>query len=100
MRTEIKYEWSYETVDSDGDIVESIFWDTLESFFDNDRTNVLCLIRNEGNEIEGLTDRYWAYVENGILPNNFSNSIGIVDIKVPKKFHKEYEIFKNKFGKE
>ena len=46
------------------------------------------LVRDEGNEIDGLTDRYWAYVKGGKLPEYFSDSMGVpIKIKVPKRFH-------------
>lgn len=86
MKNKVIYEWSVETVDENGDIIDSSFWDEkpTEPLEQNQK---LCLIRNEGNEIDGVTDRLWAYVENGKLPEYFTDSNDcIVSIKVPKRF--------------
>ena len=37
------------------------------------------------------TDRSWAYVENGKLPEFFTDGCGDEDTKVPKRFIKEVE---------
>jgi len=87
------YEWVVETVDSDGDIIDSNFNEKL-SELDPDDLSHLALVRNQGNEPEGLTDRLWAYVTNGILPEVFSDSSGTpTTYKVPKRFVKELEHF-------
>lgn len=86
MRNTVKYEWSIETLDENEDIVDSTFWDELpkEPLEENQR---LCLVRNEGNEIDGLTDRLWAYIENGELPEYFADETDcVISIKVPKRF--------------
>jgi hypothetical protein len=50
----------------------------------------IVLVRTEGNEDEGVTDRLWAYVENGSLPEFFANAHGnATGVKVPQRFHKE-----------
>jgi hypothetical protein len=46
----------------------------------------LGLVRDRGNDLEGLLDRQWAYVEDGKLPEYFDGGI-----LVPAKFHKELE---------
>lgn len=73
MPNKVIYEWSIETVDEHGDIIDSSFWDELpkEPLEENQR---LCLVRNEGNETDGLTDRLWAYVVDGKLPEYFTDS--------------------------
>jgi hypothetical protein len=88
MQTQVKYEWSLETVE-DGDIVDSDFSDKLDFAKDELPGKDLCLVRNEGNENEGVTDRFWAYVKDGKLPEYFSSSEGEVNIKVPIRFHNE-----------
>ena len=89
------YEWTLETIE-DGDIIDSDFSDTLTFMEYNPLEHDLAVVRNEGNEREGVTDRFWAYVKFGKLPEYFSDASGNpVGIKVPKKFHVELE---NKFG--
>jgi len=90
MKDEIKYEWCYETIE-DGDIMECDFEDKLTSFTDNRKTDTLCLIRNVGNDIEGLKDRVYAYVKDNKLPEYFEES----EFKVPAKFQKELNLFTN-----
>jgi hypothetical protein len=86
MQTKVSYEWSIETIDENEDIIDSSFWDEKphKELEENER---LVLVRNEGNEIEGITDRLWAYVIDGKLPKYFSDSNDcVVSIKVPKRF--------------
>lgn len=45
---------------------------------------IIGLVRDRGNDLEGLLDRQWAYVEDGKLPEYFDGGI-----LVPAKFHKE-----------
>lgn len=86
MRNKIIYEWCIETLDENEDVIDNSFWDELpkEPLEENQQ---LCLVRNEGNEADGLTDRLWAYVENGKLPEYFTDANGcVVSIKVPQKY--------------
>lgn len=86
----VKYEWCIEVMDGE-DIADSSFFDSLSSFDKSDlEGNALVLVRNEGNEVEGVVNRLWAYVVNGELPVYFSNELGnSINTKVPQKFHKE-----------
>lgn len=83
------YEWDYETVDVHGDVQDHNHADKLSMFTDSDKTDSLVLIRNSGNEAEGLTERYWAYVKNGKLPEYFQDSNENNICKVPARFHAE-----------
>lgn len=90
MKDKVCYEWCYETVDENGDIDEVDFEEKLINFQDNRKTDTLCLMRREGNEIDGEQDRLYAYVENGKLPETFSDCSGRpIAINVPQKFIKE-----------
>jgi hypothetical protein len=93
MQTKVQYEWTLETLD-DGDIIDSNFSDTL-TFDKSDLDGKdLGLVRNEGNEADGVTDRLWAYVKDGKLPECFSDSMGtLVAIKVPQRFHNELKAY-------
>ncbi len=89
MRNEVKYEWCYEEI-QDGEVIDTDHEERLEAFGINRKTDTLVLVRNEGNDADGLLDRSWAYVKGGKLPENFSNESGAsVEYKVPKAFHKE-----------
>jgi hypothetical protein len=90
MQTKVAYEWTLETVE-DSDIVDSNFADNLSEIDKADLIGKdLGLVRNEGNENDGVTDRLWAYVKDGKLPECFSDSMGTpIAIKVPQRFHSE-----------
>lgn len=85
MGHKIIYEWSLETIDEHGDIIDSDFSNSpFELIAANQR---MCLVRNEGNEVDGLTDRLWAYVVDGKLPEYFTDSNDCeVGYRVPLKF--------------
>lgn len=88
MRIKVNYEWCREVMDGE-DIVDNHFEDQLVDLIDSE--GVLVLVRNEGNENEGVTDRFWAYVVNGKLPDCFSDAMGneLPGLPVPLRFHKE-----------
>lgn len=87
MPNKVIYEWSVETVDEFGDIEDSSFYDTIEEVPALEDNHRLCLVRNEGNDNDGLTNRLWAYVVDGKLPEYFSDSNECeVGYKVPLKF--------------
>lgn len=87
MRNKVTYEWDLETLDEYGDIQDHDFAERLIDLKGKEWR--LVLVRDEGNELNGLANRYWAYVENGKLPECFSNATNVVNIKVPQRFHKE-----------
>lgn len=103
MPHRIIYEWCLETYTNDDfkDIVDSQFSDHLDFrksyFISNEKyASRFVLVRSEGDDINGLYDTLWAYVNDKRLPINFSNEFGhIVDYKVPKKFHKELRYYLN-----
>ena len=47
---------------------------------------MLVLVRDVGNDFDGLTCRSWAYPENNKMPTEFDDGT-----KVPKRFLIEYE---------
>jgi hypothetical protein len=85
------YEWDYETVNQDGDIIDHNHRKELNQFTDQEKTDTLVLVRDKGHE------RSWAYVENGKLPDFFCDAYKRPTVKVPKRFHKELarQIFNN-----
>lgn len=89
----IAYEWCYEVTDENGDIIDSNFADKLSEFSKSEE-GVLVLVRNEGDEINGLEDRQWAYVKDGKLPLKFSDARNVeIGIDVPKRFFKELKSY-------
>lgn len=76
----VRYEWDIETWDAEsGDVLEHDHRERLDQF-DPDRlrealkgkgTLRLVLVRDVGDEHHGVTDRTWAYVEDGKLPGIF-----------------------------
>ena len=91
MRNEVHYEWCWEYSDEHGDIEDLNHGDTLNDLGaaeDNLYKAELTLIRNVGNDIEGLLDRH-GLPSNGKLPEFFEDGE-----KVPKRFQKELDEFK------
>jgi hypothetical protein len=89
MRNEIDYQWDIETTDADGDIIDHHHADALNTLPFPGLHESLVLVRDEGNEQEGLVSRSWAYVYGGALPEFFTESDGRRIAKVPGRFHRE-----------
>lgn len=112
MRKQVAYEWCIEefTPDESEDIIELYLVDELEDFSpgmvetlfsdkakESDISYRLVLVRSEGNQYEGVTDRLWAYVRDGQLPLVFEDAMSEpTDIKVPQRFIKELDTFNKK----
>ena len=91
MRNETTYEWTLEVINKDGDIEESLFENTLKDinryadFGGVIGENIMvALVKNVGNDEDGILDRTWAYIEDGSL-----NELFLDGTKVPKRFIKE-----------
>ena len=98
MKKELCYEWSLETLDENHDIMDCNFEDTLTFDKGSLEGNDLCLLRNIGNEEEGLIDRVYAYVKDGKLPAYFESEMGGEgnSYKIPERFHKELSKYLDK----
>jgi hypothetical protein len=96
----VTYEWGIETLAEspseangfDPDIVDTDFRDELRDlpWPSGDRER-LVLVRHVGNDVEGETDRLWAYVdqESKSLPRFFEAGGGEeTSVEVPKRFHR------------
>lgn len=109
MKRNVTYEWGVEFIDPNSEeeeIMETIHFASLKDAFDFAAVSApyymenvnprFVLIRDVGNQVEGLTDRAWAYLnEDGLLPEYFEYTDGCADgPKVPKRFHKEMEKFR------
>ena len=105
-KNQIYYEWCIESVVREtGDIEDLNFVDSFAAALLGRQTEKaplllndyeydydIVLVRNEGNDAEGVTGRLWAYVEGGVLPEFFANASGnATTVKVPKKYHTELE---------
>jgi len=89
------YEWIVETVedlgDNEVDVIGTCAWDTYEearkdaeALMAQGKRIEIGLTRNVGDEVDGLQDRQWAYLEDGQLPQNFDGGA-----RVPQRFHRE-----------
>lgn len=96
MGSKIIIEWLVEEMESaeaDADIVDTHVFDTLAEAraFAADMPHArLGLVRDRGNDIDGLIDRQWAYVAAGALPERFDwggDEEG--GAAVPARFHRE-----------
>lgn len=93
------YEWDVEELDApatadDPEIVDHNFCDSYAEavaiLAGLDAPGRIVLVRNVGNDVEGLTDRAWAYVVDGKLPDEFTYGADEYSgIRVPKRFHAE-----------
>ena len=91
LRPKSSYEWCYEIVESDGDIVDCQYWATYAECRENAPSDAeIALVWRYGNDLIGEEDRAYAYcipADNGDglqLPECFDN-----DRKVPQRFHAE-----------
>jgi hypothetical protein len=87
----VYYEWDIEEVDEHGDIQDHDFRDRLKDFGVTPTIGEryhLVLVRNTGDEYEGVVYREWAYaIKSGdrwVLPEWFDGGA-----RVPKRFHEE-----------
>ena len=92
MRNKVSYEWVAEETDEHGDIIEPWFGESLHEVLyctmDSQFKVRVALVRNEGNDEDGLQDRQYAYVVNGLLEPFDGGAM------IPKRFFKEvHEIY-------
>lgn len=100
-RMRVSYEWVIETVDEYDDIVDLYHYTRLTDIGDHEMRLALSskrftdsrfgavftrlgLIRDKGNQVEGLIERRYAYVEGGALDERFEEGGA-----VPKRFSEE-----------
>lgn len=91
MKTRTQYEWDCEELDEFNDIIDHHHCDSraeAEEIAKLLGRSAIVLVRNVGNDHDGLMDRLWAYVQDdGKLPEFFSDATGCeTSIKVPKRF--------------
>jgi hypothetical protein len=90
----ISYYWDVETVDINDDVQDhhqgdltyliAVFGDIILTGQDETR---LVLVRDKENDVDGLVNRQWAYVEDGELPETFDGS-AIIPAKIKAEFKK------------
>lgn len=87
----VSYEWDVETVAPDGDVLDHDHDDNCLSRLLARRNELeagtahLVLVRDVNDEVDGVTDRTWAYVEDGQMPDEFEDGRN-----VPKRFLAEF----------
>jgi len=84
----VSFEWVIEGVDEFGDIQDVNHTDSLKKALEvaeivkTEWPRVeIGLVRDRGDEIDGLQDRQWAYLTDGVLPTKFDGGA-----QVPKRF--------------
>lgn len=96
MARKTTYEWSIELLE-EGDIVDSDFSETINglpgNMLDLEPNHQVCLVKNIGSETETIVERGWAYIKDGVLPEDFDNGD-----RVPARFHREIETYKKQKG--
>jgi len=96
-KMEVIIEWLLEELEDgepDADIYDTRCGDSYAEVkawaSDLDRPYRIGLVRDKGNDEEGLVDRQWAYIEDGKLPERFDWGGGEDGgAKVPARYHKE-----------
>lgn len=94
MRNQVSYEWCIEHTDCYGDIQDHDRSEKLTDIWPP-KFHVpgcapnLVLIRDEGNDRDGLVDRGWAYANKGNLPAEFSDENNRWSADIPKRFYRE-----------
>jgi hypothetical protein len=100
VKTIVSIEWLVEEIDRDGDIIDVHHLDSYAEALEHARfcraerdvKTSIGLVRDRGNDVEGLVDRQWAYVDHGKLPERFDwgggEDGGAI---VPAKYHREIE---------
>lgn len=87
----VQYEWDVEEVEDD-EILDHHHDENVRTllrvWFSEIATGTarLVLVKNVGNDVDGLIHRAWAYVENDKLPDEFDDGS-----KVPQRFKRELE---------
>jgi hypothetical protein len=100
MKSTVTVEWlleelsEEETETNDPDILDTHCFPTLaelRAFQEQCSTPTrVGLVRDRGNDLDGLQDRAWAYVRYGYLPQTFTYGAGEdAGLIVPVRFHKE-----------
>jgi len=84
----LEHYWIVEETDDIGDILSTTEMDRVPARLLPDER--LALVRDEGNEEEWVTDRQWAYVTNGQLPDEFDGGG-----KIPARFRTELRKLNN-----
>src|ERR1051326_6044506 len=81
--TTIAYEWDIETQDKRGEVIDHYH---LQSLADGDPLQSLESLVLVQDDADG---RAWAYVVNGVLPENFTDAYDRPVARVPDRFPKE-----------
>lgn len=91
MKDKVSYEWVCEPLDEHGDIIDPLFGDTLAEVirfglkYKGAAEFAYALVRNVGNDIDGIKDREYAYLDHlAQLPDEFPSGA-----QVPQRFHQE-----------
>lgn len=90
----VVYEWVVEYLDDIGDIVSVEHWDAYKHAAKSaepglpDHTTRIGLVRDRLYD-DQLTERLWAYVVDGVLPETFEDCGAPTGFKVPQSFRNE-----------
>jgi hypothetical protein len=102
MKSKVNIEWLVEALDyyegcgDDPDIFEVVHRDTyaeaLATAAQAELPTRIGLVRDRGNDVEGIIDRQWAYINDGKLPARFDWGGGEDGgALVPARYHRELE---------
>ena len=80
----VTYEWEWACVDEHEDIIE-VQYQEPGALARVDGMWLYALVKNYGNEVDGIKDRAWADVDSGSLPDSFNDGT-----KVPAKLAIEF----------
>lgn len=86
------FEWGVESIDEHGDVLDSEFFDNLDSAlsFVVDGKKEIALVRTMFDDDKPFR-RCWSYIENGFINPYFVNSGNQIICRVPGRFIEECE---------
>lgn len=85
MIDELSYEWEAQEIDANGDIQDLDYSEDLAELLARRPSRTFCLVRQTGNDDDGVNTREWAYLD---LFDGFELEEEFTDgRRVPKKFH-------------
>lgn len=94
----VRYEWVIEQLDrADGDEAEIVGVDHRDTYAEAVKAAALedyariALVRDRGDDVDGLQCRSWAYIEAGVLPEFLLDANCAQIARVPVKFRKQFE---------
>ena len=98
MKTVVSYEWAREYINEHDDILHIDFANNPKDLHtlgqvDGAVATQICLMRNRGNQDDGLQERAYAYPDHDGMPREFDNGCKVLDTH---KYQYQYYMASNR----